>query len=181
LKARKVKGLDPDAPLEEGLRRIVAVRLDELRSFAPAVDDPAEAEALHDMRIAAKRLRYVLELSEPVMGRPARTGAKQARRIQDLLGEVHDCDEAVPRVLAHVERLRAEDAEALAAAAGPRAKDLAPAAVREAPHRRRYAGLESYVAYLRARREILHSEFVRYWRRLERDRFGDRILGSKLG
>ena len=181
MKARKVKGLDPDAPLDASLRRIVAVRLDELRSFAHAVDDPSQEEALHDMRIAAKRLRYVLELSEPVLGPPARTGAKQARRIQDLLGEIHDCDETVPRVLAHVERLRAEDADALAAGAGARAKDIAPGAAREAPHRRRYAGLESYVAYLRARRAILRAEFVRYWRRLERDRFGDRILGSTLG
>ena len=180
MKARKVKGLDPDAPLDESLRRIVAVRLDELRSFAHAVDDPAESEAQHDMRIAAKRLRYVLEMAEPVLGQPAKTGAKQARRIQDLLGEVHDCDEAVPRVLAHVEQLRAEDADALAAAAGPRAKDVEPRAIRDAPHRRRYAGLEAYAAYLRARREVVHAEFVRYWRRLERDHFGDRILGSKL-
>jgi hypothetical protein len=81
----------------------------------------------------------------------------------------------VPRVEAHVERLRAEDAAAMADAAGRGAKDLDPAAVRDAPHRREYAGLAGYAAYLAARREVLYAEFVRYWRRLERGGFAERI------
>jgi len=124
MKARKVTGLNPDGPLEKNLRRIVSVRLKELRSFAPAVGDPTAVQALHDMRIAAKRLRYVLEMGEPALGAAARRGAKEMRRIQDLLGEIHDCDEGVPRVLAHVERLRAEDSAAMAGLAGRGAKDL---------------------------------------------------------
>jgi CHAD domain len=180
MKARKVTGLDPDGRLEDNLRRIVSVRLGELRSFAPAVGDPTAVEALHDMRIAAKRLRYVLEMGEPVLGAPAKRGAKEARRIQDLLGEIHDCDEGVPRALAHIERLRGEDAAAVADGAGPRAKDVEPRAIREAPNRRRYAGLESYCAYLQGRRDVLYAEFIRYWSRLERAGFGDRIE-SKLG
>jgi hypothetical protein len=180
VKARKVRGLDPAAPVDHNLRRIVAVRLDELRSFGEAARDPGDVEALHDMRIAAKRLRYVLEMGEPVLGTPARRGAKEARRLQDLLGEIHDCDEGVPRVLRHLERLRAEDALALADAAGPRAKDLEPRTMRDAPHRRRYEGLESYCAYLKARRDVLYADFLRYWARLERTGFtiGN---GSKLG
>jgi hypothetical protein len=86
----------------------------------------------------------------------------------------------VPRVLAHVERMRGEDAAAMADAAGRGAKDVEPRTIREAPHRRRYAGLESYTAYLQARRDVLYAEFVRYWGRLERAGFGDRIEG-KLG
>jgi CHAD domain-containing protein len=34
--------------------------------------DPREVEALHDMRIAAKRLRYILEITEPCFGEYAR-------------------------------------------------------------------------------------------------------------
>jgi CHAD domain-containing protein len=175
VKARKVPGLDPDGPLDVSLRRVVDVRLEELRSFAPGGDAPASPGDLHDMRIAAKRLRYVLEMAEPVLGPPARRGAKQARRIQDLLGEIHDCDEGVPRVEAYVERLRVEDAAAMTGAAGRAAKDLDPTAIRGAPHRRDYAGLESYAAYLAARRDVLHAEFVRYWRQLERGAFARRI------
>ncbi len=120
MKARKVKGLDPDGTLADNAERIVRVRLDELCGFMPAAADPEEVVALHDMRIAAKRLRYLLELSEPLFGAPAKTNAKVVKGLQDLLGEIHDCDEAIPRVLAHVERLRAEDVDALAAAAKDR-------------------------------------------------------------
>ena len=178
MKARKVRGLDPDGAAEVNLRRIVGARLDELRAFGSDGTAPTAAEDLHDMRIAAKRLRYVLEMAEPLLGAPASRGAKEARRIQDLLGEIHDCDEGVPRVEAYVERLRGEDAAAMTDAAGRAAKDLEPAAIRDAPHRRDYAGLESYAAYLAARRDVLYAEFVRYWRRLERGAFAQRIAGT---
>jgi hypothetical protein len=178
VKARKVRGLDPAGPLEENLRRIVEVRLDELRSFARDGSAPSSSDDLHDMRIAAKRLRYVLEMAEPVLGAPARRGAKQARRIQDLLGEIHDCDEGVPRVQAEIDRLRGEDAVAMAEAPGRAAKDLDPGAIKGAPHRREYAGLQSYAAFLQARRDVLYAEFARYWRRLERGAFAARITGT---
>jgi hypothetical protein len=180
VKARRVKGLQPAGRLDENLRRIVVVRLDELCSFAEAAQDPGAVEELHDMRIAAKRLRYVLEMSEPVVGEPARRGAKQARALQDVLGEIHDCDELLPRVRAHVKRLREEDRVAVRGAAGPRAADLDPEAARAAPHRRRYAGLEALAAYTSARREVLHASFRRLWARLERQRFADELRG-KLG
>lgn len=88
--------LDPDGPFAEQMRRIVRVRTKELHSFVPRALDPAEQKALHDMRIAAKRLRYVFELAEPCFGKAARTRAKRARALQDAIGEIHDCDELLP-------------------------------------------------------------------------------------
>ncbi len=175
MKARKVKRLDPDGALAENARRIVEVRLDELRSFAPQALDPGEVEALHDMRIAAKRLRYVLELSEPAFGAVARDGAKSARKIQEILGEIHDCDVMLPRVRAHADRLRAQDAAAVHEGAG-RAVDLAPAAAREAPNRNRYRGLETLGTYLTARRALLHQRFVKRWEKLEASGFAAALL-----
>jgi hypothetical protein len=171
MKARKVKKLDPDGPLGDNVRRIVDVRAAEVMSFSPAVLNPREVEALHDMRIAAKRLRYVLELVAPVFGEGAELGAKRAKKLQDLLGEIHDCDEEIPRVERHIARLRLEDASTLREAAGPAAKDLDPEAAREAPHRLRYRGLEMLVAYLRARREVLYARFLGEWEQLEGDDF----------
>jgi CHAD domain-containing protein len=165
MKARKVKGLAPAGSLNENARRIVDTRAAEVRSFSPAVLDPRNVDALHDMRIAAKRLRYVLELTAPVFGEPAEQGAKRAKKLQDLLGEIHDCDVTIPRVQRHIERLRLEDAAALREAAGADAEDLDPKAAREAPNRLLYRGLESLVVYLRARRDVLYTRFVREWER----------------
>ena len=162
MKARKVKGLDPDGPLDANLRRIVAVRVAELHSFGKAVLDPSDVEALHDMRIAAKRVRYVLELGEPVLGPDAGRGAKRARSLQDVLGEIHDCDEGIP----------------VRDSADPTASDLDPAALRRARNRRKYAGLESLVSYMRARRAVLYAEFLRTWAKFERAKLGARLDGT---
>ncbi len=80
VKARKVKGSTPTARWRDNARRIVAVRLEELRSFGAAALDPDEVEALHDMRIAAKRLRYVLETHQARARRPAAEGARAATK-----------------------------------------------------------------------------------------------------
>jgi CHAD domain-containing protein len=163
MKARKVKALDSDGTLRDNARRIIATRAAEVRSFSPGVLDPRNVDDLHDMRIAAKRLRYVLELTAPVFGEPAEEGAKRAKKLQDLLGEIHDCDVTIPRVERHIERLRLEDAAALREAAGSDASDLDPKAARDSPNRLRYRGLESLIVYLRARRDVLYGRFVREW------------------
>jgi CHAD domain-containing protein len=178
LKARKVKALDPDGPLDANLRRIVAVRLAEVRSFGKAVLDPNAVEALHDMRIAAKRVRYVLELGEPVLGPEAGRGAKRARALQDVLGEIHDCDEGIPRVLELIDRLREEDVAAMTGSADPEASDLDPATLRSARNRRKYPGLESLVSYMRARRAVLYAEFLRDWAKFERAGIGASLDGA---
>jgi CHAD domain-containing protein len=101
MKARKIRSLDPDGSLIDGARRILTVRLDEVASFAPAATDSHDERALHDMRIAFKRLRYVLEVMRPCFGEPAAEAIASAKRFQDLLGEIHDCDVMLPMVEAH--------------------------------------------------------------------------------
>jgi CHAD domain-containing protein len=55
---------------------------------APA--GPARNEALHEVRKAAKDLRYTAEAVRPSAGRDARRLAKQAKRVQSVLGDQHD-------------------------------------------------------------------------------------------
>jgi hypothetical protein len=44
------------------------------------------------MRIAAKHLRYTLEVFDPIYEKGLRKPLKVVKEIQELLGEVHDCD-----------------------------------------------------------------------------------------
>lgn len=96
MKAREVEGLDPTEPLRPNAIRIVLTRLDELRSFASAALEPSAAMAQHDMRIAAKRLRYVLEIVSPCFGPEAEAARDAAKRLQSVLGDIHDCDVMLP-------------------------------------------------------------------------------------
>jgi CHAD domain len=162
VKARSVKKLDPARPLGENAARIVKVRLDELLAFSPKALDREAIKAQHDMRIAAKRLRYVLEVTGFSFGRPADTARRRARDLQDILGEMHDCDVMLPRVQSEVERLRGEDARALLLRAGD-ADDLDPGLVAHAPNRTLYRGLELLAVHLRARRALLFERFRRLW------------------
>jgi hypothetical protein len=175
MKARRVKGVDANASLAKGGRRIVHARLDDLHSFLPAVRDPANVQELHDMRIAAKRLRYALELTAPAFGPEARKAARTTKRLQEVLGDIHDCDEMLPRVSDHIDRLRAEDAAAVREAAPFGAPDIGPALARAAPNRDCYQGLEALAAYLRARREVLYARFIDEWSRLELQGFRKRL------
>ena len=166
MKARPVKKLDPATPLSENAARIVKVRLDEMLSFAPKALERDRIKAQHDMRIAAKRLRYVLEVTDFCFGRPADTARRRARDLQDILGEIHDCDVMLPRVREHAEELQAQDAAAVRAKAGS-TPDLDPRLAAQAPHRTAYRGLDVLAVYLRARRELLFDRFLAFWERQE--------------
>jgi hypothetical protein len=167
VKARKVRLLDPRTTLTENAARIVKVRLDELRSFSPEALDPLQSEVQHDMRIAAKRLRYVLEATDFCFGLAGVTARKRAKDVQDLLGEVHDADVMLPRLYEHRALMRDEDVAAVRSRAGD-ATDLDPALSARAPHRTTYRGFEVLEVYLNARRDLLFERFVALWGETER-------------
>jgi CHAD domain-containing protein len=96
VRAREVKKLDPAKSLRFNAARILATRLEELHSFAEDALDPSQAEAQHSMRIAAKRLRYVLEIVEGCFGAEAVVARRAAKELQGVLGEIHDCDVMLP-------------------------------------------------------------------------------------
>ena len=162
MKARKVKGLDPAVALGENAERIIRTRLDELCSFMPEAADPSASDALHDMRIAAKRLRYVLEIAGACFGAYAETAVKHAKDLQDVLGEIHDCDVHLPEIAELLAELVDADVAAVAAGETP-------------PNRDAYAGLVAVQVRLRARRETLFAQFLESWSELERKGFRARL------
>jgi len=83
---------EPQLTFADMSRAIILARLKEFEKLSNALFKPLESEALHDLRIAVKRLRYALELFQRCWGRSMSTHAKRAARIQTALGDLHDCD-----------------------------------------------------------------------------------------
>src|SRR6478752_5759909 len=97
-----------------------------MRSLAPKALRPESVKQQHDMRIAAKRLRYVLEATEFCFSRTGEVARRRARELQGILGELHDCDVMLPCVERHLADLRDADADAVRGRAAD-ADDLDPA------------------------------------------------------
>ena len=169
-----MKGLDPAASLADNAERIVRTRLDELYSFTPKALNPKRVKALHDMRIAAKRLRYVLEITSFCFGPYASTATKRAKELQDLLGEIHDCDELLPRVRAVQRELRDGAVDGLLELVAD-ADDLDPGLGAKVRHADAYGGLEVLAVWLEARRTLLFERFLDRWKTLQRQAFRERL------
>jgi CHAD domain-containing protein len=98
VKARTVEGLAPTLELAQAARRIVAVRVVELFSLATPALDEHDTAALHALRIAAKRLRYVLEVVGFCLDDSTREADARLRELQTLIGTIHDLDVLLVRV-----------------------------------------------------------------------------------
>ena len=165
MKASRVKGLRPGSRLGGAAQRIAKQRVIDLLSFDQAVRDPANVRELHDLRIAAKRLRYTLEVLGGVLGPAAGVVEDEARALQDILGEVHDCDVLGPRLEAELAKLAVEDARAVAVLAGGD-PDATPRVLRDAPGRAERHGVQALAVGVAARRVVLYERFLLHWETL---------------
>jgi CHAD domain-containing protein len=67
-------------------------RLDEFLFYEVFIFDPERKNELHQMRIAAKHLRYALEIFSKLYSGKTDFALEIARKSQQILGEIHDAD-----------------------------------------------------------------------------------------
>src|SRR6478736_9772900 len=92
-KAREVPGLDGDDSFRVAAANVVSVRSDELFEQSVNVLDTSDIERVHDMRVATRRLRAVLEIYEPCFSRKALADVlADVKALADALGERRDPD-----------------------------------------------------------------------------------------
>ena len=73
--------------------RIVRIRADELIANSENVLDTEDIERVHDMRVASRRLRAVLEIFEPCFPKgDFKTVLRDVKALADALGERRDPD-----------------------------------------------------------------------------------------
>jgi CHAD domain-containing protein len=94
---RRIERLHPDLEaaeitLDEWAKNRITVRLEKMLRWEPYVKKSRREKELHQMRIAAKNLRYCLENLEPLYGKQLVPYAKAAMDVQASLGEVHNYD-----------------------------------------------------------------------------------------
>ena len=87
---------DKKAGTPPELKRMAADKihhvLDELLAYDAVVKNPDDALGHHKVRIATKKLRYTLEVYRPLYPDQLKPVIRNLKRLQELLGEIHDCD-----------------------------------------------------------------------------------------
>ncbi len=91
-KAKPITGLVPQAPTGKNARIIVKARLEEMGAWDKYVDQPYHVQELHNLRIAAKRLRYTFEVFEDFLPEKCKAIVEEIAQIQDEIGALHDGD-----------------------------------------------------------------------------------------
>src|SRR3954467_12128689 len=119
-KARDIEGLHADMPFAEAAAATVAVRAEELFEHADGVLDTSDIERVHDMRVASRRLRAVLEIYAPCFPKDRfRPLLKEVKALADALGAPRDPDVLLDRRAALEGVLPKADAPGIEAFAAP--------------------------------------------------------------
>ena len=70
----------------------IGAQLEAFLSHQAGLDDPADGAGHHRMRIAAKRLRYTMEICKPAHEGRLDRFIDAVKKLQSVLGNIHDCD-----------------------------------------------------------------------------------------
>lgn len=138
----------------EWLRVVAASRImsfvEQVLIHEPFVEQADRVEELHQMRIAAKHLRYALEIVAPLFEGRLAAPVEVSRSLQRQLGEIHDCDVWIDFLPRFIRGERRRTRKFFGHTRG---------------FRRISQGLEELLASRRAHRAELHDAFVDYWHR----------------
>jgi hypothetical protein len=165
-RAWPVDDVDPDASVIDNARRVLAVRIAEFYSFEPIIPYPDLSEALHDLRISAKRLRYTLELFRPQFGKAGERQIERVKSIQETLGTLHDHDVRIDLIGNELSELMVEQSRKTRADIANASPDelaaIAAAALRPPPDDPR-RGLIALLGREHAGRRAAYRRFRELW------------------
>lgn len=168
--ARRILGeldhdeVSPGSPFARQVsREHILRRLTKLESLSESLSHIEAKSQHHAMRIAAKRLRYTLELCNPVFEKRLDAAINAAKTLQTLLGDLHDCDVWQGRL----DEFTAAERKRLTACFG-----------NDRRFGRLAAGIDAFREELLARRGDLFVELGAVWSELIRGRIWDNLRQS---
>lgn len=181
-RARPVQGIRSKRSLRENAVLVIEQRLEEFLSWRGALRDESDVTGLHDMRIAAKRLRYALEIFE-VCFPEAPALAKEMTQVQEDLGDIHDLDvltDLLRARLRHYDTAAVDEAMVIAATSKSRAEQinrLRKLLYAQARERRRL-GLLALIGEKVVERRKRYEKFCRRWEGARLDELRNRVYAG---
>jgi CHAD domain-containing protein len=85
---------EAEVPAKEVLPGLAGDAFGKLRKGVKKLGKHPSDEALHELRIKAKKARYAADVAVPVVGDEAKAYTKAVGALQDVLGDHHDCSVA---------------------------------------------------------------------------------------
>jgi CHAD domain-containing protein len=183
-RAEPITGLNAQAPTRENARIITRAKLNELYSWQECVDQPYALRELHNLRIAAKRLRYTLEIFADVLPAECKDAQTEMVQLQEELGQLHDSDVMITMLrLCLASQEESIDGPPSQKVQKKQAKaflppDLIPILLdtNVAPGTKQRYGLEQLLKRSEQDREKHYQEFYQHWQHLQEQDFRQRLL-----
>jgi CHAD domain-containing protein len=166
---------EPVLPVRGGMRQafaygiapVAAIRIEQrlstLLAFEPWVSHPEAVAEHHATRIAAKKLRYTLEVYAPLYRLNLQKPISRVKAVQEILGDIHDCDvwiDVVTRLLLRERsRLRSENEI-------------------KRPDTCTLSSLKFFLTERESERMALYRHFARYWVSLKRTEIWDALRST---
>jgi len=147
-------GVSPAASLH------IESRLEALQAYKAWVSHPEAVAEHHATRIAAKKLRYTMEVFGPVYRLGLNKPLARVKRIQEILGDLHDCDVWID----HIARILLRERSLLRTENEEKRPDTAT-----------LASLKVLLMEREHERTILYRSFARFWESQERAGLWDGI------
>ena len=188
-KAKPIIGLDIHAHTEVNARIIAKTRLEEVYSWEQYVDNPYHVRELHNLRIAAKRLRYTLEIFGKILAPSVAPFLKEVEQIQEELGALHDSDVMIALLRLCLGAQDAGSGYEYILARAYKAQKKADFVINpdivayllspdSAPSAAERQGLESFLLDLHQRRNEQYSTFHHHWNSLKAEDFRSMVLAA---
>lgn len=184
-RARPITNLDPRAPTKQNARRLARERLADMYAYAPYIENPQNIQELHDLRIAAKRVRYTLEIFAEFLPETSKEFVDELAKLQDELGALHDSEV----MLALLGRLLLQESATSEGGNGKRAipeqqqrllsSDMVQQLLHSGhslPSERERKGLMDFLHRQEQRRAQSYTTFRQHWDELEQCHFRAAIL-----
>jgi CHAD domain-containing protein len=148
----KLYGIPPMAALRIGKRLL------RLLSYESWVMHPEAVAEHHATRIAAKKLRYTMEIYGPVYRNSLKKHLARVKKIQEILGDIHDCDVWID----HITLLLLRERSLLRSSHKTKRPDTVT-----------ISSLKEVLKERESERKRRYRQFVHYWHALERENLWD--------